>query len=86
MLFNFSLIVTFQKRFAQNIVFPSFGQFFPVLDGKNWEKQVYPSLSHFGRQKQVLDGKNPTLPPARVQNMIQGLFSWIISQSHISLV
>ena len=31
------------------------------MDGKNWEKQVYPSLSHFGREKQVLDGKNPTL-------------------------
>ena len=59
---NFSLIVTFQKCFAvRNIVFTSFGQFFPVLDGKNWEKQVYPSLSHFGRQKQVLDGKNTTL-------------------------
>ena len=26
----------------------NFGQFFPVLDGKNWEKQVYP----------ILDGKN----------------------------
>ena len=42
-------------------IFSQFGQFFPVLDGKNWEKQVYPSLSHFGQEKQVLDGKIPTL-------------------------
>ena len=36
----------------------SFGQ---VLDGRNWSKQVLPSFFHFGRKKQVLDGKNPTL-------------------------
>ena len=33
---------------------PSFGQFFPVSE---WEKQIYPSLSPFGRENQVLDGK-----------------------------
>ena len=58
-LFNFSLIVTFQKRFAaRNIVFLSFGQFFPILDGKNWEKtglsQFIPfwtGKTGFGREK-----------------------------------
>ena len=48
-LFNFSLIVTFQKHFAaQDIVFPSFGQFFPGKTGKNRFIPVYP----------ILDGKN----------------------------
>ena len=56
---QFSLIVTFQKScVAQN---NSFSQFWTVFPSFGREKQVYPSLSHFGRQKQVLDGKNPTL-------------------------
>ena len=43
-------------------VLVSCDQFWPVLDGRNWSKQVLPSFFHFGRKKQVLDGKNPTLP------------------------
>ena len=50
----------------------SFGQFFPVLDGKNWENRfisVYP----------ILDGKNrfwtgktqPWMPPTVLQNKRQ---------------
>ena len=39
----------------------SFSQFWTVFPSLGREKQVYPSLSHFGGQKQVLDGKNPTL-------------------------
>ena len=51
-LFNFSLIVTFQKRFAaRNTVFSSFGQFFPVLDGKTGKNRFIPVYP-------ILDGKN----------------------------
>ena len=46
------------------------------MDGKNWEKQVYPSLSHFGREKQVLDGKNPTLIKIKLYfDCIQQIYS-----------
>ena len=38
-----------------------FVQFWSVLDGRNWSKQVLSSFFHFVRKKQVLDGKNPTL-------------------------
>ena len=43
------------------IIWSSFGQFWTVLDGRNWTKEVLSSFFHFVRKKQVLDGKKPTL-------------------------
>ena len=40
---------------------PKCSLFRPVLDGRNWTKQVLSSFFHFVRKKQVLDGKKPTL-------------------------
>ena len=46
---------------AWNIVLHNFSQFWTVFPTFGWDKLWKTGLSHFGREKQVLDGKNPTL-------------------------
>ena len=44
----------------------SFSQFWTVFPSFGREKLGKTGLSHFGRQKQVLDGKNPTLSGRKI--------------------